>query len=67
MIPTSQTYRDRLHPWCVIRHLPNLQRLTVARFRRRNDAVAHLQLVQQLIPTDSYAVIFDAIVNDEDN
>jgi hypothetical protein len=36
--PTQLTYRDRLQPWCVVRHLPNWQRLTVARFSRRSDA-----------------------------
>jgi hypothetical protein len=50
MIPVAQTYRDKLHPWCVIRLLPNLQRITVARFRRRNDAIALVQTLQQLIP-----------------
>ncbi|MEG4634796.1 hypothetical protein QUB56_35545 [Microcoleus sp. AR_TQ3_B6] len=38
MIPKQPTYRDRLQPWCIIRHLPNCQRLTVARFSRRPDA-----------------------------
>ncbi|MBD1929010.1 hypothetical protein H6F74_22580 [Trichocoleus sp. FACHB-90] len=66
MIPTSPTYRDRLHPWCVIRHLPNLQSSIVARFRCRNDAIAHLQLLQQLIPAASLAVIFETNVNDRD-
>ncbi|MEG4825795.1 hypothetical protein QUA82_07980 [Microcoleus sp. F8-D3] len=30
MIPKQSTYRDRLQPWHLIRHLPNCQRLTVA-------------------------------------
>ncbi|MFB2982876.1 hypothetical protein [Microseira sp. BLCC-F43] len=39
MIPTQQTYRAKLYPWRIIRHLPNMQRITVARFRRRNEAL----------------------------
>ncbi|HEY9711123.1 MAG TPA: hypothetical protein V6D48_23145 [Oculatellaceae cyanobacterium] len=62
MIPTPQTYRDKLKPWCVIRHLPNVQRLTVARFSRRNDADGYLQALQRLMPTAKHAVIFDVPV-----
>lgn len=62
MISIPQTYRDKLHPWCVIRHLPNLQRLTVARFRHRNEALDHLQALQRLMPDARHIVIFDAIV-----
>jgi hypothetical protein len=62
MIPTPQTYRDKLKPWCVIRHLPNMQRLTVARLRSRNDAEAYLQTLRQLMPTANHTVIFDATI-----
>lgn len=34
-------YRDQLHPWCIIRLLPNARTIIVKRFRRRNDAEAH--------------------------
>ncbi len=53
------TYKDRLHPWCIIRHLPNAQHLIVGRLRRRNDAEDHLRLIQQLTPTASYSIVFD--------
>jgi hypothetical protein len=32
------SYHNRLHPWCVIRCLPQAQTLIVARFRKRNDS-----------------------------
>ncbi len=64
MIPTQQTYREKLYPWCIIRHLPNLQRLTVGRFRRCNEALEHLQVLRRLIPHANFAVIFDAPVTD---
>ncbi|HEY9880159.1 MAG TPA: hypothetical protein V6D29_17010, partial [Leptolyngbyaceae cyanobacterium] len=35
------TYRNRLYPWCIIRQLPNFQRITVTRFRKRNEAEEH--------------------------
>lgn len=40
----SSAYRDRLNPWCVVR-LSDQAPVTVARFRRRPDAEAHLQLL----------------------
>jgi hypothetical protein len=54
------TYHDRLHPWCIIRHLPKMQRVVVARFRRRNDAEAHLKVLQHMVPA-SYTIIFDVV------
>ncbi len=67
MIPTSQskatpksrTYRNQLAPWCIIRPLPNMQRRIVARFRRRNDAECHLQVLRRLMPTVSFEIVFD--------
>ena len=53
------SYLDKLHPWCIVRHLPNLQNPIVARFRRRNDAEAHLQVLQRLMPNAEFSIIFD--------
>lgn len=53
------TYIEQLHPWCIVRSLPNLQHLIVARFRRRNDAVSHLQVLKQLIPDATFAIVFE--------
>jgi hypothetical protein len=60
------TYFERLHPWCIIRPLPDLQRRIVARFRRRSDAEAHLQLINRLIPTVSHTIVFDPMPEHED-
>lgn len=57
------TYKDRLYPWCIIRHLPNSQRLFVGRLRRRNDAEDHLRLLQRLTPTASYSLIYDPMLD----
>lgn len=67
MIPTSQskatthseTYRNQLNPWCIVRLLPNMQRRIVARCRRRNDAESHLQVLRRLMPTVPYEIVFD--------
>ncbi len=53
------TDKDQVHPWCIIRHLPKLQRLVVCRHRRRNDAEDHLRLLQRMMPHASYSIVFD--------
>ncbi|MCC5622597.1 hypothetical protein LC574_15240 [Nostoc sp. CHAB 5715] len=61
MIPTSKP-KSNSHPWCIIRQLPNIQRLVVARFRRRNDADAYLQILRRLLPAASHVIVFDSTV-----
>ncbi|MEH2460529.1 hypothetical protein [Nostoc sp.] len=66
------TYFQQLHPWCIIRVLSNEQLLDnagvtsgvqqsniVARFRRRNDAVAYLQVLRHSIKNIKLLIIFD--------
>lgn len=53
------TYHERLHSWCIIAHFPNLQRRVVARFRRRNDAEAHLRTLRQLGSNINCEIVFD--------
>ncbi|MBD2343626.1 MULTISPECIES: hypothetical protein [Anabaena] len=53
------TYLEKLSPWCIVRLLPNMQNRIVARFRRRSDAEAHLQVLRRLIPSVSFRLIFD--------
>jgi len=55
--PTA--YNQLLHPWCVVQLLPPMQRRTIARFRRRNDADAHLKALRRLSPSAQYTVMFD--------
>lgn len=57
------TYLTRLYPWCIIRLLPQCQRITVARCHRRNDADAHLKTLRRLIPAASFAIVFDPQAN----
>lgn len=58
MIPKQSTYRDRLQPWHLIRHLPKCQRLTVARFARRPDAESYLNALRRLMPAVSHTIVF---------
>jgi hypothetical protein len=53
------TYFDQLHPWCLMRLLPNLQNLVIARSRRSNDAEAHMRVLRQQVPTARYEIVFD--------
>lgn len=59
------TYRDSLHPWCIIRHLPNAQTIIVARFRKRNDAESYLKTLKQMTPEAIYSLIFEPPLKDE--
>lgn len=52
-------YRDQLQPWCIVRDLPNLQRIVVVRFRRRSEAEAYLQVLRRLLPTTAHRLLFD--------
>ncbi|NJK73338.1 MAG: hypothetical protein HC942_03220 [Microcoleus sp. SU_5_6] len=58
MISTSQP-KSNIHPWCIVRQLPNMQRLVVARFHRRGDAEGYLQILRRLLPQTKHAIVFD--------
>ena len=52
------TYSVQLHPWCIVRVLPDNQNHIVARFRRYNDVVAYLQVLQNPIKsTKSFTLL----------
>jgi hypothetical protein len=53
-------YRDQLHPWCIIRLLPNARIIIVKRFRHRNDAEAYMKVLHHLKPHAKYQIMFDA-------
>ncbi|MBE9206340.1 hypothetical protein IQ244_07405 [Nostoc sp. LEGE 06077] len=63
MIPTSKP-KSNSHPWCIIRQLPNMQRMVVARFHRRHDADAYRQILQRLLPTANHVIVFDSTVSE---
>lgn len=52
-------YRERLHPWCVVQLLPNMERAIVARFRRRGNAEEHLKILRRMLPSTTYIILFD--------
>jgi len=53
------TYREQITPWVVLRQLPNMQRMTLARFRKRSDADSYSQTLRQLDPRLDLVVMFD--------
>ncbi|NET83279.1 MAG: hypothetical protein F6J94_15560 [Moorea sp. SIO1F2] len=53
------SYHQRLHPWVIIRLLSKMQRVVVARFRKRSDAEGHLQALKRLMPDAEFIIIFD--------
>ncbi|NJK60210.1 MAG: hypothetical protein HC918_08195 [Oscillatoriales cyanobacterium SM2_1_8] len=54
------TYRDKLHPWCVVWDAPDRCSVAVGRYRRRQDAEARLQTLGRQKPESSYRLCFDA-------
>lgn len=59
------TYLEKLNPWCIIRLQTNMQNQVVARFRRRSDAEAHLQVLRRLIPNVSFTLIFNVVLEQQ--
>ena len=53
------TYRTLLYPWCIVRLLPQLQRVTAARFRSRSQAENHLKVLRRLMPAGAFVIVFD--------
>ncbi len=54
------TYSEQLKPWCIVRDIPNQENIVVKRFRRRDDAVAYLQVLKQSSRNIAFKIIFKA-------
>jgi len=61
------TYQDHLHPWCIVRLLPEARSTVVARFCDRTNAEAHLKLLNQLTPSATYQVFFEPMTGISEN
>lgn len=59
------TYLEKLNPWCIMRLQANMQNQVVARFRRRSDAEAHLQVLRRLIPSVSFTLIYNVMLEQQ--
>lgn len=53
------TYREQLYPWCIIRALPNMQRMVVQRFRKRAEAEEYFKVLKRLMPDTPHQIVFD--------
>ncbi len=51
----------QLHPWCIIRPFSDMRTLIVGRFRRRVDAEGHLRILQQIMPSIPFEIVFDVM------
>ncbi len=56
------TYFEQLHPWCIIRTLPSKEWIVVARFRRRNEAISYLQVLQSQVNNVTFGLTFNSQV-----
>ncbi len=54
------TYRDKLHPWCVVWDGPDCRSVAVGRYRHRQDAEARVRTLGRQKPDSSYRLLFDA-------
>lgn len=52
------TYQEKLNPWTVQNQHPNLGQQVIARFRRRGEADAYLNAMQQMRPGLKLSVAF---------
>jgi hypothetical protein len=57
-------YKDRLESWAVIRLLPKMQRVTVARRCTASDAEGYCQILRRLEPDAKFIVVFDPVFDD---
>jgi len=63
MVKRLSNSNDR--PWAIARLLPKAQAIIVARFRNRQDAHDHKQLLHRFIPNAQFEIIFD-LPNDKE-
>lgn len=54
------TYSQQLHPWCITRTIDDKKQIVVARFRRRDDAVAYLTVLRKSIQGVVFKITFDS-------
>ncbi len=48
-------------PWAVVRQLPSLRWVIIARYRSCSDADAHFRLLRQRVPNVQFKVVFDLL------
>lgn len=56
------TYLNQLHPWCILCLVPDRPQHIVGRFRRRNEADAHLRILRRSAPTLCFTIMFNPAV-----
>jgi putative acetyltransferase len=54
-----QLTKETVHPWAIVRLLPNAQCYTVARFYNRQDAQDHRRFLHRWMPAAEFEIVFD--------
>ncbi|MBD2090839.1 hypothetical protein H6F67_13365 [Microcoleus sp. FACHB-1515] len=49
---------SKLYPWCIVRQLPNMQRITIARFHHRSNADGYLSVLRRIEPEANFVLVF---------
>ncbi|MEB3211601.1 MAG: nucleoside triphosphate pyrophosphohydrolase [Leptolyngbyaceae bacterium] len=57
-------YHSSLHVWAIVRRLPQMQRVIVSRFRKREDAESYLRIVRRHTLDGDFVIVFDPAVED---
>ena len=52
------SYQTQLHPWCIVRQLPEMKRIIVDRFHHYQDADARVQFLRRQTPNSEFFVLF---------
>ena len=52
------TYQTKLHPWCIVRQLPEMKRVIVDRFHHYQDADARVKFLRRQKPNSEFFVLF---------
>jgi len=55
----AKVYRQRLNTWAIIRIVPDIEPVIVARFRSRADADGYLRHLRQVIPNTTFQIVVD--------
>lgn len=51
-------YQTQLHPWCIVRQLPEMKQVIVDRFHHYHDADARMQFLRRQSPNTHLSVRF---------
>jgi hypothetical protein len=51
-------YQTQLHPWCIVRQLPEMPQTIIDRFHHYHDADARMQFLRRQTPNIKFSLCF---------